>query len=302
MRLKAQCAALAVFLTASVAGCAPAPPAPPVPGPALWLASDADSRIWLLGTVHVLPKALRWRSAAIDAALKEADLLVLEVDPDLTADAKAAADFAAAFDAAGRNPAGVTLSSLLTAADRDALAKAAEKAGVRVADLEAYRPWMASVRLTYAALGKQGVTADAGVEGVLTADARARGLRVDGLESLDQQIGFFRQLTPEVELAALRQTLADVMKGDDTIALIDTLWANGDADGLAARLLPDFKMPGDQFYRVFLADRNEAWADEIVRRMQGSGDVFVAVGAAHMAGPDGLPALLRARGVKVAGP
>jgi uncharacterized protein YbaP (TraB family) len=267
-------------------------------GPALWLVRDSDSRVWLLGTVHVLPKGLAWRSPAIEAALAEADALVMEVDPAIGQDA----GFAQRFDAAGRNAPGATLSSMLSEADRAGLSQAASAAGLDRASLEPYRPWMAALRLSYAALAKRGVTADAGVETVLTQAARERGLKIEALETADQQIGFFAALSSEVELAAFRQTLQDIAKGDETLDLIDRLWAAGDAQGLGEALLPDFKSPGEQFYRVFLADRNADWADQIARRMEGQGDVFVAVGAAHMAGPDGLPALLRARGIVVEGP
>jgi hypothetical protein len=299
--LLALCAA--AFLSAFLAGCMPASgpeptnPAPPMSGPALWLAQDADSRVWLLGTVHVLPKTLTWRSPAIESALAEADLLIMEIDPAAGQDPA----FAARFDAAGRNPPGVALSSLLSAEDRARLARAAEKAALDPASLEAYRPWMAALRLSYAALAQRGVTAEAGVEMVLTAQARRRGLPIQALETPDQQIGFFAGLTPQVALAAFQQTLRDIERGDDTLELIDQLWATGQAEKLGAALLPDFKAPGEQFYRVFLADRNADWADQIARLMAGQGDVFVAVGAAHMAGPDGLPALLRARGIAVEG-
>ena len=50
------------------------------PRPALWLLADADTTIYLFGTVHILPPGFRWRSPAIDGAIRDADELVLEVD------------------------------------------------------------------------------------------------------------------------------------------------------------------------------------------------------------------------------
>lgn len=264
----------------------------------MWKAHDADSRVWILGTVHVLPEHLQWRTPDIDAALNEADVLVMEVDPK----AMAEPGVARAFDVAGRNPEGVTLDSELTVQDRVALREAAAKAGVDVNALQPYKPWMAGLRLSYAALAREGINRDHGVETVLTAWAAARGVPIEALETPDQQIGFFQKLSPETARNAFRQTLTDIGRGRAMLDVIDRLWANGDTAGLEAALLPDFKAPGEAFYRVILADRNAAWADAIAARMQGAGDVFVAVGAAHLLGPDSLPALLRARGIAVDGP
>jgi uncharacterized protein YbaP (TraB family) len=51
-----------------------------------------------------------------------------------------------------------------------------------------------------------------------------------------------------------------------------------------------------------LADRNRRWADAITERLAGSGETVIVVGAGHLAGPDSVPTLLRARGVAVDGP
>jgi uncharacterized protein len=300
-RARAWALALAFLLTLGLnsgllTGCAPAPVRPPGPGPALWLASDADSRVWILGSVHVLPSAMVWRSAQIDAAFREADLLILEVAPEVTGDPA----FARAFDQAGRSH--TPLAAKLTPTDAARLAQASAVAGVNPQALETLRPWRASLHLGYAFLAKRGAHADAGVEAVLTREAVARRMPIIGLESGADQIGFFAQLTPEVEMGVLRATLDDVIDGQGGLEIIDRLWLSGDVAGLTARLLPDFTKPGEQFYRVFLADRNARWADAIASRMAGKGDVFVAVGAAHLLGPEGLPALLRARGIQVVGP
>jgi len=48
--------------------------------------------------------------------------------------------------------------------------------------------------------------------------------------------------------------------------------------------------------------RNAAWIVQILHRLAGSGHTVVVVGAAHLLGPDGLPAHLRALGYSVDGP
>src|SRR5688572_26648925 len=73
-RMKAILAGLFV----AVALAAPASAADYEPDPAVWLLQDEDTRIYLLGTVHVLPEGFRWRSPRIDGIVAEADELILE--------------------------------------------------------------------------------------------------------------------------------------------------------------------------------------------------------------------------------
>jgi ribosomal protein L25 (general stress protein Ctc) len=61
--------------------------------PALWTLADSDTRIWLFGTIHLLPEGEGWRTAAFDSALAGSDELVLEVADvdDMMASAQALA-------------------------------------------------------------------------------------------------------------------------------------------------------------------------------------------------------------------
>jgi uncharacterized protein YbaP (TraB family) len=252
----------------------------------------------MLGTVHVLPSHVRWRSAAIDAALAQAESLVFELDP---AEGRNEASAAATL-AAGRNPPGVTLSSRLTPEDRGRFAAAAKKVGLDPVALEPFRPWIVSLWLGYGGLRARGATPEQGVEAVLEGVARQHGLAISGLETTADHIRFFQTFTEETEMAAFRQTLSDVENGKATLERIDQLWARGEAEALGEALIAEFNGVSPQFYEVLIKQRNIKWVDQINAMLASSGDVFVAVGAAHMAGPDGLPALLRARGILVEGP
>ena len=52
------------------------------PDPAVWLLQDEDTKIYLFGTVHVLPEGFRWRSARLDRIVAEAEELVIESSDD----------------------------------------------------------------------------------------------------------------------------------------------------------------------------------------------------------------------------
>ncbi len=63
----------AVIVTVSAA-CAPA-----VAQPAFWVVKDADSTIYLLGTVHLLKPETVWKTDKLLAAMKDAQQLWLEL-------------------------------------------------------------------------------------------------------------------------------------------------------------------------------------------------------------------------------
>jgi uncharacterized protein YbaP (TraB family) len=54
-----------------------------------------------------------------------------------------------------------------------------------------------------------------------------------------------------------------------------------------------------EFYDRLIRRRNLSWADVLTREMTSGGAELVNVGALHMLGPDGLPALMKARGFEV---
>lgn len=271
---------------------------PRTEGPALWRVSDADSEVYLFGTVHVLPPGLAWKSARVMAAFAAADTIWFETPTDGAAGVRIAAIVAQK----GANPPGVTLSSQLGAEDRARLARVAASLGMAPAALEGARPWVAALQLSLALLLKQGHDAAAGAERVLEADAAAQGKRTAYLETAEQQMAVFDALSPEAERRFLSATLRQIEEEADAPAAMDRLWASGRAGELGRRVAAMIEEAGPEIAEALIYRRNEAWAERIDETMQGEGVAFVAVGAAHMSGARGLPALLRAKGHRVEGP
>jgi len=278
---------------------APAPvapaPAPSVPAdPALWVVKDADTTIYLFGTVHALKPRLSWFDSAVKKAFDESGQLVLEIPLPKPEDAQKTQAVVLSLATA---PAGTPLTQKLPEANRAAYAAALTKLGVPPAALDTFEPWFAAVTMAQIALQKAGFSGADGAEMTLDAAAKAAGKPVSGLETLEQQLGYFHDLPQADQIAFLLESVKDIDKFDSTINAMVDAWKAGDADGLSALMNEDLTSQPN-LYKVLLVDRNARWAEWIDTRLKTPGTVFVAVGAGHLAGKDSVQAQLAKRKLK----
>ena len=75
-------------------------------------------------------------------------------------------------------------------------------------------------------------------------------------------------------------------------------WRDGDTAGLERSLEDDFRDYPD-LADMLIYQRNQRWAEQVEAMMDGDEDVLLVVGAMHLVGERGLPALLEARGLRV---
>jgi uncharacterized protein YbaP (TraB family) len=260
--------------------------------PALWAIKDKDSTIYLFGTVHVLKPDTQWRSARIAKAFTAADDVVMEIEqPE---DPKTIQPLMLKYGIDQVTP----LSSKLKPQTYQKLDTAAQAMGFPAGGLETMRPWLAALTVSLTPLRMAGYDADSGVEKLLTAQAKAAGKPISALETMEQQIRFFADMTPAQEIQLLESTLDDI---DDDPAQVDALvtaWAADDQKALAKQMVDEMRRDYPQVYSLLLVDRNRDWARQLKAKLAGSGVSFVAVGAGHLAGPDSLQKQLAKLGIK----
>lgn len=262
-------------------------PRPAQARPALFVVRDADTTIWLFGTVHVLPGDLDWETPTIDRAVAASDTLVTELpalDPD-----KAGATYRD-YARGNRQP---PVERRLPPALRERYRGAVTKAGLDAAALDGLDSWAVAAAIEQAQAGQQGADVEHGVETVLA--ARFAGKPRLGLESLTGQLAILDGLSATDQ----QQMLADALKGPTGYRATLQAWSHGDVAALA-RIDDQLFAGSPGFERVLLTDRNARWTGWIAGRMARPGSVFVAVGAGHLAGPQSVIAMLAARGLKVA--
>lgn len=262
---------------------------PPPLHPALWMVKDADTTIYLFGTIHALRPGMPWFGGQVAQAFGESATLVTEIAN------VGSMDTAQVLLASAMLPPGQSLRAKLSEADRTAYDAALTKAAIPAAALDRFKPWYAAVVLSSLPLLKSGFKLEEGVEIQLATRAKAAGKGQEALETAAYQLGLFDSLPEAGQLAYLRQVIASL---DQVTAQIDTLigeWGEGDADGLAKTMNAEEFDAG--LTELLLTRRNIAWADWIKARLAKPGTVFLAVGAGHLAGPGSVQDQLSARGL-----
>jgi uncharacterized protein len=244
------------------------------------------------GTIHLLPKDLAWQSPRIVAAMKASQGLYLETvldDP-----AKTGATLRDLGMSAGLPP----LLDRVPADKRAALQKTVARSGVPLAALDKFETWAAALTLASAGLRDLPVSSEYGAEAVLMKRFRGEHKPVSGLETTEQQLGFFDGL-PE---AAQRKFLVSVAEDDKTAkAEFDAMiaaWGAGDVKKIALTFDDELKL-SPELSDTLLHKRNANWATWIAERMAKPGTIFVAVGAGHLAGDGSVEDLLAKRGIRV---
>jgi uncharacterized protein YbaP (TraB family) len=260
--------------------------------PAMWVVKDADSTIYLIGTLHLLKHDAEWNAERVKKTVHESTELWLEIaDFD---NQEALAPLMAKFGLDPEHP----LSTKLNEEQKKKLEKLISTYGIPPAQLEPLRPWLAAVVLAMSPIQKAGYDPKAGVERVLAAQATAEGDRIRGFETAEEQLHLFADLSEKEQLQFLVGTLDELEKG---LALLDQLakaWIEGDVDAIGRMSIDEMKTEAPTVYDKLVVRRNIAWAKKIEQMLKGSGVQQVAVGAAHLAGPDSLQAQLAKRGIK----
>jgi len=146
---------------------------------------------------------------------------------------------------------------------------------------------------------KRDLSYEDGAETQLTEIFAKAGKTVKGLETAEQQLGYFHTL-PE---AAQRTFLASVVDDDDAkstkeFARMIAAWKAGDVRRIALTFDDEMKL-SPVLADVLLHKRNANWAAWVGERMKMPGTVFVAVGAGHLAGKGSVEELVANRGFKV---
>lgn len=260
--------------------------------PAVWVLRDADTIIYLTGTVHLLPSDVDWRNGPIVQAMTAAQTLATELSPlELDRVAETAPQFL-------YGPTATPHADRFEPNLRNDFLQHSAKQLPRVATPERLDDWALALMLAQSVASKAGFVGDNGMDNGLIETFRKSGKQQTGLETAADQFGQFDAIPLAEQRVMLNRLMGEIAAGhaDDRLRETIDAWARGDADALGAIIARDAAV-APATHRLLLVDRNRRWTAWIARRMDAPGTVLVAVGAGHLVGPGSLREVLTAQGL-----
>ena len=257
----------------------------------LWSLQTGSTTLYLLGSMHLLKPDAYPLAPAIEQAYQASRLLVFETD------------LAAFHDAAiqtqimdlGKYPPGQTLSQNIGLSTRRLLEKKLTALGLQPESFEPFRPWFVAINLEALEVLKMGFDPAYGIDLHFYGRAQNDGKQTTFLETPQEQLGIFAEMSSRDQNAFLAQTLKELDLMEELTSELILYWRNGDAPRLHALLSRSFQNH-PALYRRIMIDRNKKWSGQIAKLIKQHRNIMVVVGAGHLVGPDSVVEMLRRRG------
>jgi len=267
--------------------------APAAAEPLLYRISDADSAVWLLGSVHALRSSDYPLDDRIESAYASADRIILEVDPmELEP-----AHIAGVMMALGRYEDG-RLSDAFSSDEFLELQLGLAAMGVDIEQLQPFEPWFAALQVFGLNLARNGFAGTEGVDTHFAVRAANDGKSTGGLETAREQLALFDNLPAETQKTFLLETVADSGGFRAEMERLVETWQRGDTDSLQ-QLIDDEFSDAPELRESMLNARNRNWLQPVTDYLDRPGETLVIVGALHLVGAGGLVELLQSEGYEV---
>ncbi len=260
----------------------------------LWKLSGQESRVYLLGSIHLLKESDYPLDRRIYSAFEEAENIVFEANLDsINTPTFQKLIMDKAFFQGDRN-----LKSVLSDSVYSMLEAELESTGMDIIYVNRFKPWFAALMLDQIELQRLGYSMTAGIDYHLFKRAKARGKKILWLETPRFQIELFSSMPIRNQENFLYQTILEYHRIEKYLNRIVRGWKRGNLE-----LIENIMNKGmDEFPEIrerMLNRRNRKWVEEIKTFIQDSGDYLVVVGVGHMSGENGLIDLLEKEGFKL---
>lgn len=264
---------------------------------ALFKVEQGEHTLYLFGTIHVGAADFYPLEPRVTAALRQARVLALEIDP--LGDPERMASAVRKHGMAQRGAA-----AALAPAWRTRLARLLRQYGIAPEAVAGMKPWLLASVLTVSEFSAQGYDTGLAVDAFLSRQAHANGQSVLELESVGGQMALFDRMSHEDQMHFLEEGIAGIEDREqaDQVRQIADAWRNADAaalDALSAKAAADASLSGRFVQKVLLEERNPGLARGIAQLLAREPHSLAAIGVLHLVGRDSVPELLRKRGLKV---
>ncbi len=261
---------------------------------AIWRVSKGADQVLIGGTVHLLPPSQYPLPAEFDAAFQRSDVLVLETDLAPMQDPARAAVLQQQL----LYPAGTRLSSKLSDKTRGQLLDILQRHRLTLPQIDQFKPGMLVTQLTLLELQQHQFTSP-GVDQHYLTLAQQQKKTLKYLEPIEFQLNLLASLGEGREDVFLQHALADVSDTADMMGKALSAWRSGDLTAVEQLVLAPVKAADAQTYQQMFVARNQAWLPQIQALFGNKEQELVLVGLGHLAGTEGVLALLQQAGYQV---
>lgn len=262
----------------------------------LWQVNSPTTRVYLLGSIHMLREDIYPLAPVIEEAFAASDVLVLEADVFTESQSELQQSL---IDAATYQQ-GETLKSELPQSDYLELMGILLQLGIPMQTVQQYRPWFVSIMSEQMLLSRLGMRPEYGIDAYFRTKAAGQK-EIGELESVESQLAMFSSLSDQQHILMLSWAVEDLEQSAQDFEQLLQCWQQGDVPAMEKELLNEIQE--DPRFRpiwdILIDGRNLGMADRIITFLASRRRYFVVVGAAHLIGPKGLVALLQQRGYAV---
>lgn len=292
-------------LVALVIGCTSTTPSPPVQfaelfeaTPLVWRArSEEGAVVYLTGSVHTAREEIHDFGSVIDAAWKDTEELVVEVDVTLLSPQ----DMATLAARYGGVRAPQTLRDMISDDTWQRLEAYLASRGIPASTVLHWKPWFAYFVVVQHELDRAGYTTGRGVDRLFIDAAIREGKPVAALETAASQLQVFDNLPDDLEEVLLKDSLSRVDHFDDEAEELIDAWKDGGEEELRELVFAPLEQTPSLgvFYDLVFFQRNRQMVGSIDQLSADGRTRLVVIGAGHMVGEQSIPSLLAERGWRV---
>jgi uncharacterized protein len=270
----------------TVTGAAP-PAGDSAPKHFLWKVTGSKGVVYLLGTIHAAKADFYPLPSIIEDSFEKADMLIEEIDISEPAEAARAQQ---GLIEDGSYPNGDTITNHLSEVTRSHLAAYLKKGDLPEQAIVHLRPWLVSMLVEQVELQRTGFDPSYGLDQHFLEEARQSHKQIGALEDAGSQLKLLSSLSEEFQDRLLLSTLVDMEKSQDVLDFLTQAWQSGDAAALQELItssVRDYPLLKPLMTKL-LDDRNTAMTAKIEHLLETPKSYFVAVGAGHLVGEQGI--------------
>jgi len=268
----------------------------------LWEVENEDTKMYLLGSIHLMPEDTYPLDEKIESCFQEADVLAVEADPsqiDQTA-------VQTLIMSKGMYPQGETLRANIDSVLYKKVTDVFTAYGLPMQQVDTFKPWFASFNIAVLEIQKTKLNPEFGIDNHFIKKAKSSEMEIIELESGFGQLELLTSFPEKAQEQYLEYSLSNYENIQELFDTMLAAWKTGDAELMnkaTKQKMLDFckTMPGlEGYYNKMFPERDNKIVEKLdkILKSKEKKTYFVVVGAGHLIGDDGLLQLLKDKGYK----